>query len=129
MVTYKNAHQTFCAQAEMIEFPDGKGIRYLANYIQDINPILDNQIFYTFQGLTDDGQFYIAAFFPVETGIFPTEYPPCPQCSEASYNPYPDWFSTLSAQLLQLNDLSTHRFGPTLTELDDVVQSIYLVEP
>ncbi|GAB4578929.1 MAG: hypothetical protein Fur0022_16660 [Anaerolineales bacterium] len=124
-----NAQQTFCSQPEIIEFTGGRGIRFLTQYTQEIAPVLERQIFYTFQGLTDDGQFYIAAFFPIQTGLFPTEPPPCPQCDQANYNPYPDWYDMLSSQLLQLNELSSHQFAPTLSELDDIIQSIFFAIP
>lgn len=70
-----NMKQAFCAQPQLIEFAGGKGIRYITYYTQGPNPVLDGQVFYTFQGLTQDGQYYVSALFPVQTGIFPTEAP------------------------------------------------------
>lgn len=119
-----NSRQTFCAQPEILEFNGGRGIRYLTYYSQDPSPVLDQQVFYTFQGLTDDGQFYIAAFFPVQTGIFPTEPPACPECSDPNYNPIPAWTALLTGQVNQLNAQSADEFAPSLKLLDNVIQSI-----
>ena len=81
-------------------------------------------MFYTFQGITDDGQFYVSALFPVETGIFPNEAPACPKCGDANYDPFAEWTTVLAEQLLQLNALSEESFVPSLTVLDDVVRSV-----
>lgn len=121
---WTNSKQAFCAQPKVIEFASGKGIRYLTYYAQDPSPALENQIFYTFQGITDDGQFYISAFFPIQTGVFPTEPHACPQCGDPTYNPFEEWTATLTEQLNQLNVQAEDRFSPALNVLDELVQSI-----
>lgn len=121
---WTNAKQAFCAQPKVIEFASGKGIRYLTHYAQDPSPALESLIFYTFQGITDDGQFYISAFLPVQTGIFPTEPPACPQCGDPTYNPFAEWTATLTEQLIPLNAQSEDAFSPTLLVLDELVRSI-----
>lgn len=119
-----NMQQTFCAQPMMIAFKNGRGIRYLSYYAQGPNPVLDREVFYTFQGLSDDDQYYIAAFFPVETGIFPTEPPACPQCGEPGYDPFAEWATVLGEQLVQLNAQLEAEFVPSLRVLDNLVRSI-----
>lgn len=121
-----NMKQTFCAQPEIVEFQSGSGIRYLSYYSQGMNPVLERQVFYTFQGLTSDGQFYVSAFFPVETGIFPTEPPACTQCGDPNYNPFPEWEALLTEQLNQLNAQPEAVFEPSLQVLDELVQSIQI---
>ena len=117
--------QTFCAQPQMIEFAGGRGIRYVTYYAQSPEPALDDRIFYTFQGMTNDGQFYISAVFPVETGIFPTEPSPCPKCGDPDYNPFPEWNAQLETQLTQLNAQAESDFAPSLVTLDEIIKSIY----
>ena len=124
LLPWINMKQTFCAQPEIIEFANGRGIRYLSYYSQGPNPVLDLEVFYTFQGLTGDGQFYIAAFFPVETGIFPAEPPPCPKCGQPDYDPLVEWTTVLVDQLMELNSQSAKDFSPSLTVLDQLIQSI-----
>jgi len=121
-----NMQQVFCAQPEIIEFVGGKGIRYISHYAQSPAPALDQQIIYTFQGLTDDGKFYVSAVFPVETGIFPTEASPCPKCGEPDYNPIPEWNALLVEQLTQLNTQPEDDFAPSLRLLDELIQSIQI---
>jgi hypothetical protein len=121
-----NMQQAFCAQPEIVEFSGGKGIRYLSYYAQDPSPVLDYLVFYTFQGLSDDGQFYIAAFFPVQTGIFPADPPDCSKCSDPNYNPFSDWQTVLTEQLNQLNKQPADDFVPSLTALDEMIASIQI---
>jgi hypothetical protein len=121
---WTNSKQAFCAQAKVVEFGSGKGIRYLAYYAQDPSPALDSKIFYTFQGISDDGQFYVAAFFPVQTDIFPTEPPACPRCSDPTYDPFVEWAAVLKEQLSELNAQAEDDFSPTLPMLDELVKSI-----
>jgi hypothetical protein len=121
---WTNAKQALCAQPKVVEFAGGKGIRYLAYYAQDPSPALDSKIFYTFQGISDDGQFYVAAFFPVQTGIFPTQPPACPQCGDPTYDPFVEWAAVLNEQLSQLNAQAEDDFSPSLLMLDELVKSI-----
>ena len=121
-----NMLQIFCAQPQIVEFSEGKGVRYLTYYSQGPNPVLDQQVFYTFQGLTNDEQFYVAAFFPVQTDIFPTEPPTCAQCTDPNYDPFPERNRLLREQLVQLNSRSENDFVPSLTLLDELITSIHI---
>jgi hypothetical protein len=121
-----NMQQTFCAQPQVVEFSGGKGIRYLTYYSQGPNPVVDQQVFYTFQGLTGDEQFYVAGFFPVETGIFPAEPLACTQCADPNYDPLAEWNALLADQLTQLNAQPEYEFAPSLRLLDELIKSIYV---
>lgn len=112
-----NSLQVFCAQPSRVEFSGGAGLRYLTFYGQGQGPTLDHQVFYTFQGLTHDGRFYISAVLPVATGIFPTEAPASPD---------PNYLSTLTEQLAQLNGQPEDSFTPSLKALDALVSSLRL---
>jgi hypothetical protein len=80
-------------------------------------------LIYTFQGLTDDGQYYVAAFFPVKTAVLPDTV----QVDdwEAFNINYPTYVAETKAML---NDLTPLDFTPGLTLLDTVVTSLQ-VEP
>jgi hypothetical protein len=119
-----NMAQTFCAQPQIVEFSGGRGVRYLSQFSQGLGPVLDTQVFYTFQGLTDDGRFYVAAFFPVATGVFPEEPPSSPECCDADTDPFEVWAEVLGEQLVRLNALSGDEFAPDLELLDDLIASI-----
>jgi hypothetical protein len=88
--------------------------------------VLEQEVFYTFQGLTKDGEFYVSAFFPVRTGIFPADPPACSHCGEPDYDPLADWPKVLSEQLTQLNAQPADKFMPSLDILDNLIQSIQI---
>jgi hypothetical protein len=121
---WTNSKQSFCAKVKQVKFEGGKGLRYLTYYAQDPSPALESQIFFTFQGITDDGQFYISAFFPIQTGIFPTEPPACPKYGDPTYNPFEEWTLTLTEQLNQLNAQPDDVLSPSLIVLDELIKSI-----
>jgi hypothetical protein len=116
-----NAAQVIRAQPEYIEFQDGMGVRYLTYFSQAVNPIPDTEIFYTFQGLSSDGETYIAAIFPVQTGFLPEEIDYETFDYEAfaeTYNAYLD--ETVAA----LNAQPGEDFSPSLEMLDALVMSM-----
>jgi hypothetical protein len=118
-----NSKQTFCAQPKILNFQSGKGLRYLTFYSQGVDPALERQVFYTFQGLSDDGKFYISASFPVSTGIFPEE-PPKVQILPDQVFPDPAFIETMKEQVAQLNAQAPDGFAPSLSTLDALVRSI-----
>ena len=119
-----NSKQTFCADLQILDFQSGKGLRYLTYYSQGIDPVLDYQVFYTFQGLSADGKFYISASFPVATRIFPTELPK----DLVNYSP-DQFFQTLAEQVQRLNEQDPERIEPALARLDALVSSIRIGTP
>ncbi|MEJ2352626.1 MAG: hypothetical protein P8Y03_22805, partial [Anaerolineales bacterium] len=63
-----NSAQVFHAQAQYLVSGDIQGLRFISQHSQDPRPImLSQELFYTFQGFSDDGAYYVAAFFPVTT--------------------------------------------------------------
>ena len=126
MLPWLYARQAFCSQPKILDFVGGEGVRYLTFYNQDPSPVLDRQIFYTFQGLTHDGKFYVAAFLPVSSGVFPIDPPECPQCGDPDYNPFTAWEEVTSQELTRLNGLKPDDFSPSLTALDEMIQTIQI---
>jgi hypothetical protein len=60
------AYEVFHGQERYIHFKNGSGIAFLSCYAQDSAPIKNGDIFYTFQGMTDDGKHYVSFFCPVK---------------------------------------------------------------
>ncbi|MBK8901580.1 MAG: hypothetical protein IPM53_10385 [Anaerolineaceae bacterium] len=118
-----NAAQVFHSQVDYLRFANGTGVRYVVAFSQDASPTTNQHLIYTFQGLTDDGQHYVAAFFPVTTAVLPDTVQ-VDDWEEFSLN-----YSTYVAETkAALNDLTPSDFGPDLTLLDAVVTSLQ-VEP
>lgn len=61
------APQTLHAQARVLAFSGGSGVRFLTHYGASKGPFKDGEIAYTFQGLTSDGRYWVSLFCPVST--------------------------------------------------------------
>lgn len=61
-----NAAQFFQVQAERLDFNNGKGLRYLACSGQAQAPIDETCLYYTYQGLTADGKYYVSGLFMLD---------------------------------------------------------------
>jgi hypothetical protein len=66
-----NAGLIFTTEPQVIEFNGGKGIRYLAHFAQNFNPMADQGIIYVFGGLTDDDRTFIRAAFALNSTLVP----------------------------------------------------------
>jgi hypothetical protein len=122
-----NAAQMFYVQTAVIEFGNGKGIRYITQYAKGITPINNQELFYTFQGLTADGQYWISVVLPISTPIVPGDgtTPPAGHSMESFTNNYLTYIADATAQL---NTQTPASFTPSITMLDALIRSI-VVQP
>ena len=67
------AGQLLGAAVRYLEFPGGRGVRYLTAYSHEVAPLTRGQVFYTFQGLTTDGRHYVSLRYPVSLKELPLE--------------------------------------------------------
>jgi len=119
-----NSAQVFHAQAQYLEFGNSQGLRFISQHSQDPHPImLSQELFYTFQGFTDDDAYYVAAFFPLTTAVLPDKIEVEDwDAFHADYDAY------LSETTAVLDQLPATEFTPDLTLLDAVVTSLQ-IEP
>lgn len=64
-----NAAQVFHALESRLESEYGQGIRYLTEYTQAYVGVDSYNIFYTYQGFSADGKYYIAAVLPINSSV------------------------------------------------------------
>ncbi len=119
-----NSAQVFHAQAQYLDSGNIQGLRFISQHSQDPHPImLSQELFYTFQGFTEDGAYYVAAFFPLTTAALPDKIEVEDwEAFHANYNTY------LSETTAVLDQLPPAEFMPDLTLLDAVVTSLQ-IEP
>ena len=117
-----NAAQLIHSRIEYLNLPNGQGVRFLTAYATDPAPITSADLFYTFQGFTNDGLYYIAAFFPLETSTL-TKLPANVAAAEAdeAANRFGDYLARITQQLDGANN---GNFKPSLDALDTVMRSI-----
>ncbi len=114
-----NAAQFLQAQVRYLRFQNGKGVRFLTQYGQAAWPINNNDMFYTFQGITDDGQFYISVIFPISHPSLPD--PETVNMDDAFYE---DFMNYVAVKEGQLSAESPDSFNPTLSMLDFIIETI-----
>jgi hypothetical protein len=121
-----NAAQMFRSQVEWLEFGNGRGARFITMYGQSVNTVSNQELFYTFQGMTNDRRYYVSVILPVTAPILPDSHPEMTleewEALSARHQAY------LDETALDLDALEADAFSPSLAELDRLVQSL-LVDP
>ncbi len=113
-----NAQAMFTAQNQYLEIANGSGIRYLTQFGQAAGPITNQELVYTFQGLTDDGAYYVAAVFPVAQSDLPADM-------ASADTSFPDGFETYIQGVKDgLETAVSNSFTPNLDYLDNMVSTI-----
>lgn len=114
------AAQVLRARAEYVDTPELSGISYVTAFRQDVSPLIASEFLYTFQGLTADGQTYVAAVFPVTAPGFPAEYP-----ANLDYDAFvARLHEYFNESITALNAADGETFVPALSTLDSIIQSI-----
>lgn len=113
-----NAVQVFRAHVSYINFQNGSGVRFITQYDQAPIPINNAELFYAFQGLTSDGNYYVAAFFPTTLARLPADG------SNAGSVIGEDFVSYLDNTIKTLEGAASDSFSPTINTLDTMIQSL-----
>ena len=116
-----NAGPLFTAHVQYLDFNCIRGVRYLTQYGQAAWPVNSHDMFYTFQGLTGDGKYYISVIMPVS-------HPQLPATGEMYTGSMDDLYEDFSAYLDEtlpiLERWQDAEFTPALSDLDLLVSSI-----
>ena len=118
-----NAAQEFHAQYQVVRFANGAGVRFVTQYAQYFAPINNHDMFFTFQGITADDQYWISIILPITNPVLPAnaDNPP----GGMSWEEFGNQFDTYIADLAnQLNGQPADSFAPSITLLDSLIQSI-----
>lgn len=113
-----NAGQMFHSNFETVAFQNGSGIRYLTEFSQFPHPISNTGMIYTFQGITNDGLYYVSAILPINVD-FLVGYP-----TPTDQGDFVFIQSEVERVTQQLNTASSEAFTPSLLTLDALMQSM-----
>ena len=116
-----NAKPIIHPQFQVLSFQNGQGFRCLTQLSQGITPINNLELIYTYQGLTQDGKYYVAAVLPVTHSSLPADGKMAGKELEDLASSYTQ---TLSAVTESLNQQSASSFTPDLTRLDAMLSSL-----
>jgi len=116
-----NAQQVFHSNIQYLEFKNGQGLRYLTQFDQAPLPVNNYELIYTYQGLTSDGKYYVAAVLPVN-------HPSLPADQKVTGKEPPEFTSDFPAYVAGvakvLNTQAPGTFTPDLTKLDAMMSSL-----
>ena len=122
----QDSGQVFHTQEKFVSFQNGSGIRYVTQLSQAHFPLINNQdAFYTFQGITSDGKYYVSVIMPINLPYLAADY------GADSNNPtnvqnsdtYPGYLSSMVDRLNQAEG-EANPYAPSLASLDALVQSL-----
>lgn len=111
------AAQLIQSNLRYVEFKNGDGLRYLTQFAQGFWPINNQDLFYTYQGVTRDQNWYVVAILPVAH----PSLPPNVGSEELNLADPAGYYAEIEAQLSALPDDS---FVPSLDLLDSLIASL-----
>lgn len=121
-----NAAQIMHVQHAYLDFQNGSGIRYLTQHDQAYLPINNEELLYTFQGLTSDGSHLIVVTMPITHPSLPDDHTQVPGGDLTAFAN--NFESYLAEVVAQLDSAAPDSFAPSILVLDAMVQSL-LVNP
>ena len=117
--------QTFFSHETNLSFNGGQGVRFITDYNESSHPISNRTIFYTFQGLTNGGIYWVAVTLPISSPILP---------EDVDFNTLPEgytidsWLQNYSPYVSDVKDAleaqAPDSFFPTISSLDNLVRSL-----
>jgi hypothetical protein len=114
------AAQLFSAQVSYFNFQNGAGVRYLTMYGQALWPVDNQNLFYTYQGLTYDSRYYISAVLPVAHMGLPDDG----STLVDDWMAFEDgWDSYIAETITWMNSQSDGSYFPGLDLLDQMMAS------
>ncbi len=133
-VPYFNAASMFAAQVKQIQFKNGTGVRMITQYGQAVGAIANNGTFYHYEGLTNDGKYYVVAVLPIEAKFLassnsdPSAPVPADGIPFPGYNfTDPSYFDNyFKAVTDKMNATPDDSFAPSLFTLDSLIQSLQI---
>jgi hypothetical protein len=131
-VPFFNAGHLIAADIQLTKFQNGNGVRELTQYDQYPAPINNHELFYHFEGLTNDGKYYIIAILPITAPILAEDEKPESSVPAGgvpiptSVGPNDTYYFSITEKL---NSLPPDSFVPSITMLDALIQSILVKTP
>lgn len=69
-----DVHEALRAKVSYLDFRGGRGVAFVAQYMFEVTLVSNQALAYVFQGLTDGGEYYVSAAFPVAAPFLPDDY-------------------------------------------------------
>ena len=126
-----NMAQVFKARVRFLNFQNGRGVRWLTELAQYSAAVNNRDLFYSYQGLTADGRYWVSVMLPVNAAYLQetwdsTEVPPGGLAHPAAGSPGLDGLleEYYRLMLIMLENTPDAGFTPALDCLDGLAASI-----
>ncbi len=112
-----NAAQMIVAKPTYLDFQSGAGVRWITTFAQQLWPVEPDQLWYVYQGLTADGEYYVSVMLPINAHLVlpPFNRQNMDAADVEAYN---------QQAVDQLQKLSSSGFTPNLDAIDAAVSSL-----
>jgi len=125
-----NAAQVFASNYQSVSFQNVEGVRFVTEYAQYAAPVNNHDLFYHFQGFSNDGAYYIVAIFPITAPVLAETSEPgavipaggiaYPDINDSNSN-FPNYYASVTDLL---NATRPDAFTPAISQLDALIQSM-----
>lgn len=116
---------TFMAQIHALNFKNGHGVRYLTQIFQNFNPVNNKDLYYYYQGISDDGQYFVQVVLPINTAFLAADdNPNTPLPADGIPFNMDNFEGYLNDVALRLNSTDTFSFTPYLDHMDAMIESL-----
>jgi len=122
------AQQAFISKVKYVNFRNGQGVLFLTQWDTETSQVANNGLEYAFQGITNDGKYYVYAEFSVSARILPNgDEPAVIAWNEENYllprqsRKYQDYIRPI---VVQLEALRADEFRPKLESLEQLISSL-----
>ena len=123
----------FYAQPKLISFKNGHGLRYLTQVFNGMAPINNRDLFYYYQGITNDGAYFVSAIFHVKVSFLVADTDPnSPTPSDGVLflrDPSQDISKYLGDITQKLSSTAPENYTVSLTLLDNLIESVQVSNP
>jgi uncharacterized protein YraI len=115
--------QAIWAQVRYLNFKGGQGVRFVTRLTKEISPLTAGSLIYTFQGLTDDARYYVAAYFPITATVLPATLA---EVDKATRDLFRSDYQSYAERIAQQLDAHPEHFVPRLSLLDGLIASLVI---
>lgn len=122
------ASQAFVGRERYVNFKNGKGVFFLTQWDRETTQLSNDGLEYAFQGITNDGRYWIYGEFSITAPFLPNgEEPEVMAWNEKNYllphrsKKYQEY---LRPVLAKLEALPANEFQPNLELLEQLIQSL-----
>lgn len=115
----------FMAQIHAVNFKNGHGVRYLTQVFMNFQAVNNTELHYYYQGITEDGKYYVQAILPINAPFLATDGDPNgPLPTDGIPFNGDDFSGYLNTVAQKLNSTDTFSFTPYLEHLDAMIESM-----